>query len=197
MWHGVTPEANPSAGNNLRGLYNIVLKSLGAAHKKDPRSRVERVIEYGEPVRGPGFHFMNSPGNDLEGIAGQVASGCNLFLFVTGNGSITNFPFVPTIKITTTTQRHRLLDREMDVNAGRYLDGESMDALTAETLELVIATASGQLTKGERAGHSQVSIWRNWRQTDGSQLSQLRARSKPDGVPILDRDAAHAALEGM
>ncbi len=197
MWHGVTPEANPSAGNNLRGLYNIVLKSLGAAHKKDPRSRVERVIEYGEPVRGPGFHFMNSPGNDLEGIAGQVASGCNLFLFVTGNGSITNFPFVPTLKITTTTQRHRLLDREMDVNAGRYLDGESMDALTAETLELVIATASGQVTKGELAGHSQVSIWRNWRQTDGSQLSQLRSRSKPDGVPVLDRDAAHAALEEM
>ncbi|HRP06663.1 MAG TPA: UxaA family hydrolase, partial [Opitutaceae bacterium] len=196
-WHGVTPESNPSAGNNLRGLYNIVLKSLGAAHKKDPRSRVERVIEYGEPVRGPGFHFMNSPGNDLEGIAGQVASGCNLFLFVTGNGSITNFPFVPTLKITTTTQRHRLLDREMDVNAGRYLDGESMDLLTAETLELVIATASGQLTKGERAGHSQVSIWRNWRQTDESQLSRLRARSKPDGVPVLDRDAAHAALEGI
>lgn len=196
-WHGVTPESNPSAGNNLRGLYNIVLKSLGAAHKKDPRSRVERVIEYGEPVRGPGFHFMNSPGNDLEGIAGQVASGCNLFLFVTGNGSITNFPFVPTLKITTTTQRHRLLDREMDVNAGRYLDGESMDLLTAETLELVIATASGQPTKGERAGHSQVSIWRNWRQTDESQLSRLRARSKPDGVPVLDRDAAHAALEGI
>ncbi|MBP8256393.1 MAG: UxaA family hydrolase, partial [Opitutaceae bacterium] len=114
-WHGVTPESNPSAGNNLRGLYNIVLKSLGAAHKKDPRSRVEHVIAYGEPLRGPGFHFMDSPGNDLEGIAGQVASGCNVFLFVTGNGSITNFPFVPTVKITTTTGRHRLLSREMDV----------------------------------------------------------------------------------
>ena len=31
---------------------------------------------------------MNSPGNDLEGIAGQVGAGCNLFLFATGNGSI-------------------------------------------------------------------------------------------------------------
>ncbi|MBP7142476.1 MAG: UxaA family hydrolase [Opitutaceae bacterium] len=196
-WHGVTAESNPSAGNNLRGLYNIVLKSLGAAHKKDPRSRVEQVIGYGEPVRRPGFHFMNSPGNDLEGIAGQVASGCNLFLFVTGNGSITNFPFVPTIKITTTTERHRLLSREMDVNAGRYLDGESMETLVAETLELVIASASGRRTKGERAGHSQVSIWRNWRQTDGSQLNRLRARPRPRGTPVLERDAAQAALAQM
>ena len=189
-WHDLTPEANPSAGNNLRGLYNIVLKSLGAAHKKDPRTRVDHVIEYGEPMREPGFHFMNSPGNDLEGIAGQVAAGCNLFLFVTGNGSITNFPFVPTLKITTTTRRHQLLIHEMDVNAGRYLDGESMESLTAETFDLVIETASGRRTRGEHAGHSQVSLWRNWRQTDTSQLPRLRARTKPDGVPLLEAAAA-------
>lgn len=29
---------------------------------------------------------MDSPGNDLESIAGQVASGCNVIFFVTGNG---------------------------------------------------------------------------------------------------------------
>ncbi len=189
-WHDLTPEANPSAGNNLRGLYNIVLKSLGAAHKKDPRTRVDHVIEYGEPMRAPGFYFMNSPGNDLEGIAGQVAAGCNLFLFVTGNGSITNFPFVPTLKITTTTRRHELLIREMDVNAGRYLDGESMESLTAETFDLVIETASGRRTRGEHAGHSQVSLWRNWRQTDASRLPQLRARAQPDGIPLLEAASA-------
>lgn len=183
-WHGVTPESNPSAGNKLRGLYNIVLKSLGAAHKKDPRTRVDTVIDYAEPMSAPGFYFMNSPGNDLEGIAGQIGAGCNLLLFVTGNGSITNFPFVPTLKITTTTRRHELLIHEMDINAGRYLDGESMESLAAESFDLVLATASGRKTKGEHAGHSQVSLWRNWRQTDTSQLEQLRARTAPDGVPL-------------
>ncbi|MEO7413686.1 MAG: UxaA family hydrolase [Opitutaceae bacterium] len=183
-WHGITPESNPSAGNKLRGLYNIVLKSCGAAHKKDPRTRIEHVIEYAQPMDAPGFYFMNSPGNDLEGIAGQVAAGCNLFLFVTGNGSITNFPFVPTLKVTTTTRRHQLLENEMDVNAGRYLDGESFEALTAETFDLVLATVSGKRTKGEHAGHSQVSLWRNWRQTDTSRLEALRARIAPDGVPL-------------
>ena len=167
-WHGVTPESNPSGGNKLRGLYNITLKSLGAVHKKDPRTPVDHVIDYADPLTAPGFYFMNSPGNDLEGIAGQVASGCNLLLFVTGNGSITNFPFVPTLKITTTTQRHQLLKHEMDINAGRYLDGEAMPALVAEAFDLTIATASGERTQGEQAGHSQAQLWRNWRQTDAS-----------------------------
>jgi altronate dehydratase len=183
-WHGVTAEANPSAGNKFRGLYNIVLKSLGAAHKKDPRTRIDHVIDYAEPMTQPGFHFMNSPGNDLEGIAGQVAAGCNLFLFVTGNGSITNFPFVPTLKITTTTRRHQLLIHEMDINAGRYLDGEDFASLVAENFELLLAAAGGRRTQGEQAGHSQVSLWRNWRQTDTTRLAALRARPAPDGVPL-------------
>ncbi len=183
-WHGVTPESNPSGGNKLRGLYNITLKSLGAVHKKDPRTPVDHVIDYADPLTGPGFYFMNSPGNDLEGIAGQVASGCNLIVFVTGNGSITNFPFVPTLKITTTTQRHQLLKHEMDINAGRYLDGEAMDALVAEAFELTVATASGERTQGERAGHSQAQLWRNWRQTSADRIAAIEARPVPDGQPL-------------
>ncbi len=186
-WHGVTPESNPSGGNKFRGLYNITLKSLGAVHKKDPRTRIDHVIDYAEPLDAPGFYFMNSPGNDLEGIAGQVGAGCNLFLFATGNGSITNFPFVPTLKITTTTRRHQLLEREMDINAGRYLDGEPFAALAAESFDLVVETASGRKTKGEHAGHSQVSLWRDWRQTDASQLAAIRARPAPDGKPLVER----------
>jgi len=184
-WHGVTPESNPSGGNKFRGLYNITLKSLGAVHKKDPRTRIDHVIDYAEPLDAPGFYFMNSPGNDLEGIAGQVGAGCNLFLFATGNGSITNFPFVPTLKITTTTRRHELLEHEMDINAGRYLDGESFGTLAAQSFDLVVATASGRKTKGEHAGHSQVSLWRNWQQTDTSQLAAIRARPAPDGKPLV------------
>ena len=186
-WHGLTPESNPLAGNRFRGLYNITLKSLGAVHKKDPRTRLDTVIEYARPLReiaDPGFTFMNGPGNDLEGIAGQVAAGCNLIIFVTGNGSVTNFPFVPTLKITTTTRRHQLLIHEMDINAGRYLDGESMETLAGEAFEAVVRTASGQKTRGEHAGHSQVSLWRNWRQTDTSHLEELRARSAPTGRPL-------------
>jgi altronate dehydratase len=182
-WHGSSAEGNPSGGNKLRGLYNIVLKSIGAAMKKHPELRLDAVIDYGEPMSQPGFTFMDSPGNDLESIAGQVASGCNLIFFMTGNGSITNFPFVPTVKIVTTTERFKLLEADMDVNAGAYLDGVSMDDLGEETLQYALDVASGALSVGERAGHAQVQLWRNWQQTGTVALPVLQ-QPQPTGEPL-------------
>ena len=183
-WHGTSVEGNPSGGNKLRGLYNINVKSIGAAMKRHPEVRLDYAIDYGEPIREPGYYFMDSPGNDLESIAGQVATGCNVIYFVTGNGSITNFPFVPTIKIVTTSQRYELLSGEMDVNAGAYLDGEPMEELGAALFARTLRVASGELSKGEEAGHSQVQIWRNWPQTDGSRLRALSDASAPTGEPL-------------
>ncbi|MCB0125676.1 MAG: UxaA family hydrolase, partial [Caldilineaceae bacterium] len=168
-------------------------KSIGAARKKDPASRLDYVIEYGELMRDAGYYFMDSPGNDLESIAGQVASGCNVIFFVTGNGSITNFPFVPTIKVVTTTRRFELLSRDMDVNAGAYQDGTPMDELGQQTLDLTVNVASGERTVGEKAGHAQVQIWRNWQQTDASQLQTLLNAPKPTGAPIVIQPATTAS----
>jgi len=159
-------EGNPSGGNNYRGLYNITIKSLGAAKKRHSDVRLEHVVDYAEPfVRNNqrGYCFMDSPGNDLESIAGEVAGGCNVVVFTTGNGSITNFPFVPTIKILTTTGRYNLLERDIDINAGALLDGTAtMESLGATTFEYMRSVASGKRSLGELAGHSQVHIWRDW-----------------------------------
>ncbi len=184
-WHGHSAHGNPTGGNKYRGLYNIYLKSLGAAAKRHPDVRLDQVIDYGERLTAPGYYFMDSPGNDLESIAGQVASGCNLIFFVTGNGSITNFPFVPTIKIVTTSARYALLAEEMDVNAGTYLDGESLAKLAAETRDLALAVASGQRSAGEEAGHSQVQIWRNWPRAGRATGDQSTVQPLPDGRPLV------------
>jgi altronate dehydratase len=192
-WHGHTAEGNPSGGNVYRGLYNIVLKSVGAARKLPRDVRLDHVIDYAEPIPGPGYVFMDSPGNDLESVAGEVASGCNLIFFTTGNGSITNFPFVPTLKFVTTTARYELLSAEMDVDAGRYLTGTPMEALTAETFDLTLRVASGEPSAGERAGHSQVSIWRDWKQTGPREGISItpdgRMQRSLDELPAEDRDA--------
>ncbi len=179
--HGASAEGNPSGGNNFRGLYNIALKSIGAARKKDPEVRLDAVIDYGALMADSGYYFMDSPGNDLESIAGQVASGCNMILFITGNGSITNFPFVPTLKFVTTTGRFEMLSNEMDVNAGRYNDGESMKSLTHETFALTTRVASGEKSKGELAGHSQVQLWRNWQQPSSLETRHTNPISTPVG----------------
>jgi altronate dehydratase len=189
-WHGQTAEDNPSGGNNYRGLYNISIKSLGAAMKKHHDVRIDRIIEYAERMDEGGFYFMDSPGNDLESIAGQVASGANMIFFTTGNGSITNFPFVPTIKFVTTTGRYELLSKDMDVNAGAYLDGIPMDELGRQTFERTLRAASGERTVGERAGHAQVSIWRDWKQTSDENLDQLRNAPEPGGEPLPVKESA-------
>ena len=186
--HGHSAAGNPSGGNLFRGLYNITLKSLGAALKKSPDVRLDHVIDYGARLADAGFHFMDSPGNDLESIAGQVAAGCNLIFFITGNGSITNFPFVPTVKFITTTERWRMLQSDMDINAGRYLDGAPMEELSQEAFRYAIEVASGASSAGERAGHAQVQIWRNWRMPDTAvpeaRVTAAALEREPDGKPL-------------
>ena len=198
-WHGHSAEGNPSGGNNFRGLYNIAIKSIGAAMKRHPDVCLDYVINYSELMENPGYYFMDSPGNDLESIAGQVASGSNMIFFVTGNGSITNFPFVPTIKIVTTTGRYEMLTKDMDVNAGAYLDGTPMEELGESMLDLTVDVASGERSVGEKAGHSQVSLWRDWKQTGPVDLGPLLTASElKSGEPIpIQTSAADANAEGL
>ncbi|MCJ8329788.1 MAG: UxaA family hydrolase [Lentisphaeria bacterium] len=176
-YHGHTLEDNPSGGNYLRGLYNIAIKSIGAAQKKQADVRLDWVIDYGENKEEPGYYFMDSPGNDIESIAGQVAWGANMILFVTGNGSITNFPFVPTIKIITTSSRHELLNGDMDINAGQYIDGVPMETLTDASVDYMLNIASGEQSVGEKASHFQLSIWHNWRLTQAGLNEAYDSRS--------------------
>jgi len=198
--HGHDPEGNPSGGNRLRGLYNIIVKSIGAAFKKDPDLRLDRCMDYSERMLENGYVFMDTPGNDLESVAGQVAGGSNLILFTTGNGSITNFPFVPTIKFITTTERYKLLKNEMDVNAGVYLEGTPMDTLAQDTLDYMVEVASGKKTAGEKAGHSQVQLWRNWRQAEPADFDRVAMTEMFSETPITIRHMKHepvsAVLEG-
>jgi altronate dehydratase len=195
-WHGQSAESNPSGGNNFRGLYNIGLKSLGAAKKKHADVRLDGVLQYAERTvdMERGYYMMDSPGNDLESIAGQVATGCNLIYFITGNGSITNFPFVPTIKIVTTSARFELLKKDMDFNAGRYQEGTAMPALGQELFDLTLRVAGGERSVGERAGHAQVSIWRNWPQAGpNDNIAKLHHGVLPGKALRLKEGEASAA----
>lgn len=200
--HGHTAETNVSGGNLWRGLYNITIKSLGAARKRDPLVRLDHVLDYGERFTGSGYVFMDSPGNDLESIAGEVATGANLVFFTTGNGSVTNFPFVPTLKIVSTSGRFRLLPAEMDVDAGALLTGTPSDVLTREVLDLAVAVASGRASAGERAGHSQVSLWRDWERGPDAPVAEPgegeRLDAAPAGAPVaLDERAEDPELTSL
>ena len=142
---------NPSPGNKAGGLTTIYEKALGAIAKSGS-TPLTGVYDYAEPIATRGFAFMDSPGYDPASVTGQVASGCSLVLFTTGRGSVFGFKPAPSIKIATnSTTFNRMID-DMDFNAGRILDGENMDALATELIDMVIAVASGQASKSEALG---------------------------------------------
>ena len=144
-------ENNRSLGNAAGGLSTIYEKSLGAI-AKGGSTPLTGVYEYAEPVTAPGLGFMNTPGYDPVSVTGQVAGGCNLVLFTTGRGSVFGFKPAPSIKISTNSQTYWRMSDDMDVNAGRLLEGKNIQTIADELLELVIAVASGQPSKSEAQG---------------------------------------------
>jgi altronate hydrolase len=148
---GIEIDNNPSVGNKAGGLTTIYEKSLGAV-AKGGSTPLMGVYDYAEPVTTRGFVFMDSPGYDPVSVTGQVAGGCNLVVFTTGRGSVFGFKPAPSIKISTNTATYEHMIDDMDLNAGRVLEGTSLQEVAAELLDLVIAVASGQPSKSEAQG---------------------------------------------
>ncbi len=183
-WHGGKVDKNPSEGNLLGGLYNITLKSLGAAVKRDPDIPIEQVIEYGARMKAQGFHFMDGMGGDIASYTGQAASGCNVILFVTGRGSPTNSSIVPTVKIVNTTDRYKMMAGDIDLNAGQYLDGQSMADLTKESLNQIVKIASGERTKGEQRRQNIDLLWRRRFFHEAPDSEAESVPSRLSGLPV-------------
>jgi altronate hydrolase len=149
--HGMEIDNNPSPGNKAGGLTTIYEKSLGAV-AKGGTSPLAGVYDYAEPVTARGFTFMDSPGYDPVSVTGQVAGGCNLVLFTTGRGSVFGFKPAPSIKISTNSTTYERMIDDIDLSAGKILEGVEMETVAAELLDLVVAVASGQPSKSEAQG---------------------------------------------
>jgi len=151
---------NPSPGNKEGGLTNILEKSLGAVAKAGT-SPLTDAVDYAEPVRTPGFVFMNTPGYDPVSLTGLAAGGCNLIAFTTGRGSAIGFPSVPVLKIASNSVTYRRMQDNMDINAGAIADGEkSVQAVGREIFDMLLRVASGEKTCAERLGHHEFVPWR-------------------------------------
>jgi len=148
---GVKIDNNPSVGNKRGGLTTIYEKSLGAI-AKGGSTALRNVYEYAEPVRTKGFVVMDTPGYDPASVTGMVAGGANVVVFTTGRGSCFGCKPVPTIKIATNTPMYDRMIDDMDIDAGRVLDGASVEQVGHEVFEKIVAVASGEKTKSEVQG---------------------------------------------
>ena len=142
---------NPSVGNKKGGLTTIYEKSLGAI-AKGGTTALRGVYRYAEPVTERGFVFMDTPGFDPASVTGLVAGGANLVVFTTGRGSCFGCKPVPSIKVATNTPLYKRMIDDMDINAGRILEGASVEEVGREIFEKVISVASGEKTKSEEQG---------------------------------------------
>jgi altronate hydrolase len=148
---------NPSPGNKAGGLTTILEKSLGAA-AKGGSSTLRAVYEYAEPVKEPGFVFMDTPGYDPVGATGQVAGGCNVMCFTTGRGSAFGCKPTPSIKLATNSQVYASMTDDMDINCGDILDGVSVEQKGEEIFRHVLRVASGARTKSEDLGYGDLEF---------------------------------------
>lgn len=148
---GATIDNNPSVGNKQGGLTTIYEKSLGAI-AKGGSTALKGVYRFADPIDRKGFVIMDSPGFDAVSVTGMVASGANMAVFTTGRGSCFGCKPVPTIKIATNTPMYEHMIDDMDMNAGRILDGASVEEVGEEIFEKIISVASGEQTKSEAQG---------------------------------------------
>lgn len=156
-------------GNADGGLSTIEEKSLGA-YAKSGSSPIAGLIKPGDiPPKG-GLYLMDVvPDGDVRfgfpnisdnaEIVELIASGCHLTLFVTGRGSVSGSAIAPVIKICANPETYRRLSGDMDVDAGRILDGcATLSEVGDEIFDLVVAVANGQATKSEQLGHREFIL---------------------------------------
>lgn len=152
---GGSLDNNPSPGNKAGGLTTILEKSLGAVAKAG-HADLSAVYEYAEPVTARGLVFMDTPGYDPVSVTGIIAGGATVVCFTTGRGSVFGAKPTPSIKIATNTEMFSRMADDMDLNAGRIVDGTATIAEVGQQIfELMIRVASGQLSVSEELGIGQ------------------------------------------
>ena len=151
---------NPSPGNKEGGLTTIYEKSNGAIAKAGSTALVD-VYQYAEPVTAKGFVVMDTPGYDPVSMTGIVAGGANVCVFTTGRGSVYGCKPTPSIKVATNTPMYDRMVSDMDINAGKILDGTPVEKVGHEIFEMILAVASGQKTKSEihGVGEEEFAPW--------------------------------------
>jgi altronate hydrolase len=163
-YYKVMGQSSFAPGNAEGGLTTIEEKSLGA-YAKSGASPIVGLLKPGDlPPQGglylldvvpdgePRFGFPNI--NDNAEIAELIACGSQVILFSTGRGSVVGSAISPVIKVCANPGTYRRMQDDMDVDAGRILEGRAtLDEVGAEILALIERLGEGGRTCSEQLGH--------------------------------------------
>ena len=156
-------------GNADGGLTTIEEKSLGA-YSKSGRSPISGLIKPGDvPPRGGLYLLDVVPDGEVRfgfpnivdnaEIVELIACGAHLVLFTTGRGSVVGSAVSPVIKVCANPETFRRMAGDMDVDAGRILEGRgTLDEVGEEVFARVLAVAGGEPSVSERLGHQEFIL---------------------------------------
>ncbi|MCG8510651.1 MAG: UxaA family hydrolase, partial [Rhodospirillales bacterium] len=156
-------------GNADGGLTTMEEKSMGA-YAKSGASTISGLIKPGDVPPGAGLYLLDVVPDggvrfgfpnisDNAEIVELMACGAHVNLFATGRGSVVGSAISPVIKVCANPDTYRRMTDDMDVDAGRVLEGRgTLDEVGQEIFDLVLRVAAGEETKSEAMGHQEFIL---------------------------------------
>ena len=161
--------ASFAPGNADGGLTTIEEKSLGA-YAKSGQSRIDGILKPGIAPPRTGLYLLDVvpdgevrfgfPNiNDNAEIAELIACGSHVILFSTGRGSVVGSAIAPVIKVCANPDTYMRMAEDMDVDAGRILEGRAtLPEVGQEICDLIKRVGNGECTKSEALGHQEFIL---------------------------------------
>ncbi len=151
-------------GNVAGGLTTIEEKSLGAIHKSGSR-KIAGVLEYSEKMiekpGQPGMYLQDGTMLHSHCITHLAAAGCQMLIFITGNGAPVGSRMMPTITVCGNPLSYEKLKDDMDINAGQIITGaKTVEQVGEIILNKIFSVANGEQPKTEGISYSGFSIYR-------------------------------------
>jgi altronate dehydratase large subunit len=156
-------------GNAEGGLTTLEEKSMGA-YSKSGNSPITGILKPGDVPPETGLYLLDVVPDgevrwgfpnisDIQEIGELIACGSHVTLFTTGRGSVVGSAISPVIKICANPETYRRLSEDMDINAGRILEGAaSLEEVGREIYDRILRVAAGEKTASEAMGHAEFSL---------------------------------------
>lgn len=157
----INRSANPTPGNKLGGLTNIVEKALGATAKAGTGA-LQGVFGPGERVTRKGLIFAATPASDFICGTLQLAAGMNVHVFTTGRGTPYGLAMAPVIKVSSRSALAKQWPDLIDFDAGIIATGEAtIEQMGTALFHMILDVASGRRqTAADRWGlHNDLAIF--------------------------------------
>ncbi|WP_291174764.1 UxaA family hydrolase [Erythrobacter sp.] len=158
-----------AVGNADGGLTTQEEKSMGA-YAKSGASPIVGLLKPGDQPVGAGLYLLDVVPDgevrfgfpnisDNAEIVELIACGAHVILFSTGRGSVVGSAISPVVKVCANPETYRRLPDDMDVDAGRILEGKAdLDQVGEEIADIVEAVANGRQTASEALGHQEFIL---------------------------------------